>query len=586
MSLLIEEYALIGNMQTAALVGRDGAIDWLCAPRFDSPAYFAALLGTSEHGRWLVAPEHTIKCVRRTYRGETLVLETIFETDEGEVALIDFMPIKEKIGQIDIIRLVEGRKGSVLMRMELALRFDYGEVVPRLERTDDGWRAIAGPDTVVLRTPVETYDQELKTQAQFVVSADQTIPFILSRHNSELPSIEIGSPLVLCHETEGWWHQWIARCSYQGKYREQVVRSLITLKALTYHPTGAMVAAPTTSLPEEIKGSQNWDYRYCWLRDATFMLSALLGAGYREETVAWREWLIRAVSAQTNPLQIMYGLAGERQLAESELAHLPGYEGSSPVRIGNAAYEQFQLDVYGEIINALYLAHQHAIKIDEAIWRMLCLFLESLAKVWEKPDDGIWEKRGGARHFTESKVAAWVAFDRAIKLSEDHHFEGPVASWRALRETIHADVCARGFDAKRNSFVQYYGSNELDSALLRLPLVGFLPPDDPRIVGTVEAIQHGLTEHGLVKRDRKAMAGSEGAFLPCTFWLVDCLVAMGRVEEAREIYESALQLGNDVGLFSEEYDPGNHRMLGNFPQALTHVTLINGALSLLPYESP
>ncbi|MGH7986331.1 MAG: glycoside hydrolase family 15 protein [Candidatus Binataceae bacterium] len=587
MSLRIEDYALIGNLHTAALVGRDGSIDWLCVPRFDSPACFAALLGGPEHGRWLIAPEGGVKTVRRSYCGDTLVLETIFETDDGVAALIDFMPIKEQTRQVEVIRLVEGRKGSVPMRMELVLRFDYGEIVPWVRHSSGGVRAVGGADAVLLHTPIETHGEDLKTLARFTVSKGQVVPFTMIRNDSWLPLPQVDDPIHLRDENEDWWKQWVSRCAYDGPFRKTVVRSLITLKALCYRPTAAIVAAPTTSLPEQVGGPLNWDYRYCWLRDATFTLTALLVSGYTKEAVAWREWLLRAVGGQAHKLQIMYGLAGERRLKEFELPHLPGYEGSHPVRVGNAAYEQFQLDVYGEILNALYLAHNYQLKIDEDAWRMQCVFLAFLETAWEKPDDGFWEVRSGPRHFTESKVAAWAAFDRAVKLIESHGLEGPLEKWRAIRDKIHVDVCAHGFDSKRNTFVQYYGASELDAALLRLPLIGFLPANDPRIVGTVAAIERDLMENGLVKRYRKAMGGgSEGAFLPCTFWLVDCLVAMGRGDEARKIYERLLGLCNDVGLLSEEYDNNQGRMLGNFPQALTHIALINSAFNLSHHQKP
>ena len=541
MSLRIEDYALIGNMHSAALVGRDGSIDWLCVPRFDSAACFAALLGGPEHGRWLIAPEGGVKAVHRSYRGNTLILETIFETDDGVVALIDFMPIKEQTGQVDVIRLIEGRGGSVAMRMELMLRFDYGDIVPWVRHRDHGVRAVGGPDAVLLHTPVETRGEDLKTLARFTVSKGETVPFILIRNDSRLPAPQVDDPMRLRDETETWWEKWVSRCAYDGPYHQEVVRSLITLKALTYRPTGAIVAAPTTSLPEQVGGQLNWDYRYCWLRDATFTLCALLVSGYKEEASAWREWLMRAVGGQAHKLQIMYGLAGERRLKEFELSTLPGYEGSRPVRVGNAAYEQFQLDVYGEIMNTLYIAHHYQIKIDEDAWRMQCGFLRFLESAWEKPDDGIWEVRSGARHFTESKVAAWMAFDRAVKLIENHGLKGPLGKWRAIRDKIHADVCEHGFDRKRNTFVQYYGASELDAALLRLPLIGFLPANEPRMVGTVEAIQRELMEGGMVKRYRQAMGGgSEGAFLPCTFWLVDCLVAMGRTDQREQFMSGCL----------------------------------------------
>ncbi|MBF6571522.1 MAG: glycoside hydrolase family 15 protein [Candidatus Binataceae bacterium] len=587
MNLRIEDYALIGNMHTAALVGRDGSIDWLCVPRFDSSACFAALLGGPEHGRWLIAPEGKVKAVRRNYRGETLILETIFETDDGMAALIDFMPVKEQAGQVDIVRLVEGREGSVTMRMELVIRFDYGEVVPWIRRTGDGVRAIGGPDAILLHTPVETHGEDLKTVARFTVSKGETMPFTLIRNDARLPAPQVDDPMRQRDQDEAWWKKWVSNCGYDGPHREAVIRSLITLKALTYNPTGAIVAAPTTSLPEQLQGPLNWDYRYCWLRDATFTLTALLIAGYTDEALAWRDWLMRAVAGQADKLQIMYGLAGERRLKEFELSHLPGYEGSKPVRVGNAAHGQFQLDVYGEIMNALSIAHRYQIKIDDDAWRMHCVFLTFLEGAWQKPDDGMWEVRTGARHFTESKVACWVAFDRAVKLIEKDGLKGPLEKWRATRDKIHADVCAHGFDTKRNTFVQYYGASDLDASLLRLPLMGFLPANDSRMVGTVEAIQRDLMKGGLVKRYSKAMGGGqEGAFLPCTFWLVDCLVAMGRSDEARKIYERLLGLCNDVGLLSEEYDHSEGRMLGNFPQALTHVALINSTFNLFHPQKP
>ena len=587
MSSRIEDYALIGNMHTSALVASSGSIDWLCVPRFDSPACFTALLGRPEHGRWLIAPVAAVKTVRRSYRGDTLVLETIFETDDGEVALIDYMPSTQKIGQTDLVRLVEGRKGAIAMRMELVLRFDYGEIVPWVTDTDGNLRAVGGPDSVALFTNVETHDEDTKTTAQFTVSKGQTTSFILVRYDSERPLPQINDPIRQRDRTEAWWQKWASRCIYQGPYRNEVIRSLITLKALSYRPTGAIIAAPTTSLPEQLGGSLNWDYRYCWVRDATFTICALLVSGYTEEATAWRAWLMRAIAGEAHKLQIMYGLSGERRLKEFELSHLPGYEGSQPVRVGNAAYEQFQLDIYGEILNALYIAHRNRITIDRDTWRMACALLGFLERVWEKPDDGIWEVRSGARHFVESKVAAWMAFDRAVKLVEHDGLPGPLVRWRAVRARIHAEVCERGFDLSRNTFVQYYGASELDASLLRLPLVGFLPGDDPRIVGTVEAIRRELVKDGLVIRFRRAIGdGSEGAFLPCTFWLVDCLVAIGRRKEAQQLYEQLLRLCNDVGLLSEEYDRGKRRMLGNFPQALTHISLINSAFNLSHHQKP
>jgi GH15 family glucan-1,4-alpha-glucosidase len=586
MSLPIENYAMIGNLRTAALVSRGGSIDWLCIPRFDSPACFAALLGTPEHGRWILAPEAALKQVRRRYRDQSLVLETTFETEGGEVALIDFMPTTELERQTEVVRLIEGRKGSVPMSMELTLRFDYGAIVPRMEQTVDGWKAIAEPHSVSLRTTIKTSDENSRIVAKFTVSEGETISFILSVDKPKLTSLQVNDAFLLRQKSEARWTEWVSRCSYQGGYREQVVRSLITLKALTYGPTGSIVAAPTTSLPEQSYGDLNWDYRYCWLRDGSFSLSALLVSGYTEEAAAWRKWLVGVVAGRASDIQTVYGSAGERQLDERELAHLPGYDGTPPVRVGNRAYKQFQLDIYGEILNVIYIAHHYKIAINEDEWRMLCSLLSFLETVWQKPDDGIWESRNGTHHFTESKVSAWVAFDRAIKLAERYNFKAPLAEWRAVRDKIRADVCEHGFDTRRNTFVQYYGAGEVDASLLRLPLVGFLPANDPRIIGTVKAIQSELTEGGLVKRERKAIASDEGAFLPCNFWLVDCLTAMGRHNEAHILYEDLLCLCNDVGLLSEEYDPGKSQMLGNFPQALTHLALVISAFNLLPEQTP
>jgi GH15 family glucan-1,4-alpha-glucosidase len=570
MSLPIADYALIGNLSTVALVGSNGSIDWFCAPRFDSPACFAALLGSPENGRWLIAPEGELKTVRRSYRGDSLVLETIFETADGVVALIDFMPTGEQIGQSSaIIRLVEGLEGSVRMLVELVLAFDYGEINPRSQEINDGWLAIAGPDAVLLRTNVKASHDEKKILAQFTVTRGQTIPFTLTRYDSNVSSPRKQDSGLQLERSEAWWNKWTSKCTYNGPHRSQILRSLITLKGLICDSTGAITAAPTTSLPEQLGGSLNWDYRFCWIRDATFALCALLVSGYTEEVIAWRRWLMRAVAGQAHKLQTVYGLSGERRLKEIELTHLQGYEGSKPVRIGNAAYKQFQIDVYGQMLGALYIAHSYQIKIDDDEWQKLGVFLEYLETAWKKPDDGIWQVRGRPRHFTESKAQAWVAFDRAIRLIENHGFQGPLEKWRAIREEIHADVCEHGFDSTRNSFVQYYGSSEIDAALLRLPLVGFLPASDSRIVGTVDAIQRELAVGGLVQRQSKMGVNTEGAFLPCSFWLVDCLVAMDRGEEARTIYDRLLGLCNDVGLLSEEYDPVESRMLGNFPQALT-----------------
>jgi GH15 family glucan-1,4-alpha-glucosidase len=593
MSSRIEDYALIGNTYTAALVGRDGSIDWLCMPRFDAGACFAALLGTWENGRWLIAPAVKAKTVRRKYRGDTLVVETEFELAGGErAAVIDFMPICERDGRIDVIRIVEGRGGVVPMQMEAVFRFDYGRIVPWVRSRKYGLYAVAGPDALQLRTPVAMHGENLKTVAEFEVRDGERIPFTLTWYLSHLEEPGARDPLELLDDTEKYWHEWSSRCHDAGEWHPQVIRSLITLKALTYSPTGGIVAAPTTSLPEWIGGVRNWDYRYCWLRDATFTLYALLSSGYSEEAAAWREWLLRAVAGQPAQIQIMYGIAGERRLTEFEASWLPGYENSSPVRIGNAAHDQFQLDVYGEILDVFHTAQRHHLSRSDDAWLVAGLLMDFVEKHWRDPDEGIWEVRGPRRHFTHSKVMAWVAADRAVKAVERHGREGPVHRWRVLRDTIHADVCVNGFNAERNAFVQFYGSGRLDASLLMIPLVGFLPANDPRVVGTVEAIQRDLMDEGLVRRyatDDPGVDGlppGEGAFLPCTFWLVDNLAMMGRYDEARAIFERLVGLCNDVGLFSEEYDPRAKRQLGNFPQAFTHVFLINTAHNLSRTEGP
>ncbi len=592
MSLRIEDYALIGNRCTAALVGRNGSIDWLCMPRFDSGACFAALLGTPENGRWLLAPQGETRAVRRRYRHETLVLETEFETDEGVVAVIDFMPVFERREQVDLVRVVQGRLGSVPMRMEATFRFDYGRVVPWVVAHEDGLRAIAGPDALKLRTAVKMTGKDFTTVASFKVSAGQSVPFTLTWYPSHEPEPGAKHPLRMLNETEAWWRQWSARCAFKGPWRDLVVRSLITLKALSYGPTGGIAAAPTTSLPEKLGGVRNWDYRYCWLRDATFTLYALLISGYTEEAGAWREWLLRAVAGRPHELQIMYGLAGERRLPELELPWLLGYENSRPVRIGNAAHGQFQLDVYGEIMDVLHVARKSALDPGEAAWEVQKVLMDFLESAWCLPDEGIWEVRGPRRHFTHSKVMAWVAADRAVRAVEHSGLDGPVDRWRALRAAIHSDVCRRGFNPKRNAFVQYYGATELDASLLVIPLVGFLPAHDPRVVGTLEAIQRELMTDGLVMRYSSSNAGidglppGEGAFLPCTFWLADNLAAMGRYDEARQIFERLLGLCNDVGLLAEEYDPAAGRQLGNFPQAFSHICLINTAHNLALEHGP
>jgi GH15 family glucan-1,4-alpha-glucosidase len=593
MGLRIEDYALIGNTYTAALVGRDGSIDWLCMPRFDSGACFAALLGTPENGRWLIAPDAEVATVRRRYRGDTLVLETEFELAGGErVAIIDFMPICERDGRIDLIRIVEGRRGAVPMRMEAVFRFDYGRIVPWVRRRHYGLSAVAGPDALQLRTPIPMRGENMKTVASFRVAEGDRIPFTLTWYPSHLAESATRHPMKLLDETEEYWRQWSARCHNGGNWRPQVIRSLITLKALTFSPTGGIVAAPTTSLPEWIGSVRNWDYRYCWLRDATFTLYALLSSGYGEEATAWCAWLLRAIAGQPDQIQIMYGLAGERRLTEFEAPWLPGYENSAPVRLGNAAHDQFQLDVYGEIFDVFHVARRYGFNPGEDAWKVAHVLMDFVEQHWQETDEGIWEVRGPRRHFTHSKVMAWVAADRAVKAVERYGRDGPLDRWRTLRDAIHADVCRNGFRADRNAFVQYYGADTLDASVLMMALVGFLPATDPRIVGTVEAIQRDLMDEGMVRRyasDTPGVDGlppGEGAFLPCTFWLADNLAMMGRYDEARTIFERLVGLCNDVGLLSEEYDPRGKRQLGNFPQAFTHVFLINTAHNLSRIEGP
>ena len=593
MTMRIEDYALIGNTQTAALVGRDGSVDWLCMPRFDSGACFAALLGTPENGRWLITPDAEVVAVRRQYRGDTLVLETEFELAGGaRVALIDFMPICERDGRIDLIRIVEGRRGTVPVRMEAVFRFDYGRIVPWVRSRDYGLSAVAGPDALQLRTPVPMHGENMKTLAAFKVAEGDRIPFTLTWYPSHLPESAARDDLKLLDETEQYWRQWSARCQDGNQWRPHVIRSLITLKALTFSPTGGIVAAPTTSLPEWIGSVRNWDYRYCWLRDATFTLYALLSSGYNEEATAWCEWLLRAVAGQPDQIQIMYGLAGERRLTEFEAPWLPGYENSVPVRLGNAAHDQFQLDVYGEIFDVFHVARRYGFNPGDDAWNVARVLMDFVEQHWFEPDEGIWEVRGPRRHFTHSKVMAWVAADRAVKAVERYSREGPVDRWRSLRDAIHADVCRHGFNAERNAFVQYYGGTTLDASVLMIPLVGFLPATDPRIAGTVEAIQRDLMDEGLVRRYSTNIPGvdglppGEGAFLPCTLWLADNLAMMGRYDDARAIFERLVGLCNDVGLLSEEYDPRGKRQLGNFPQAFTHVFLINTAHNLSRAEGP
>ncbi|QRX81869.1 glycoside hydrolase family 15 protein [Glaciimonas sp. PAMC28666] len=580
MPLPIEEYALIGDCHTAALVGRDGSIDWLCLPRFDSGACFSALLGAPEHGRWLIAPQAAIRSTRRQYRDGTLILETEFETDDGVVRIIDCMPVSDE--RWDVLRIVEGVSGRVAMSMELIIRFDYGSIVPWVQQVDDVLLATAGPHTLELRTTVDVHGENMKSVAEFHVNEGERVPFSLNYRPSYEATQIIVDPEESLKITESGWRKWSERNIYQGRWRDAVVRSLITLRALIYAPTGGIIAAPTTSLPEQLGGVRNWDYRYCWLRDATFTLNALLLAGYQDEAIAWREWLLRAAAGSPEDLQILYSVTGERRLDETVLDWLPGYGNAAPVRVGNAASKQFQLDVYGEVMDTLHLARSAGMESDLSTWKIQVALLHFLESNWQLPDEGIWEIRGPRLHFTHSKVMAWVAFDRAIKDVEVFGLEGPVARWREVRDTIHAQVCAEGYDAINNTFVQSYGSSHLDASLLLMMQVGFLPCDDPRVRGTVEAIERSLMVNGLVLRystgtNVDALPPGEGVFLPCSFWLADSLVLMGRREEGEALFERLLDLRNDVGLLSEEYDvPGRH-MLGNFPQALTHMALINTA---------
>lgn len=579
----IEDYAMIGDCQTAALVDRNGSIDWLCTPRFDSNACFAALLGAPENGRWLIRPAGEIKAIRRQYRNHSLILETEFDTDEGTVCVIDLMPPRDE--SPDLVRVVEGRKGQVRMSMELVVRFDYGSLIPWMRRHNERLWAIAGPDMLRLRSDVETRGQDYKTLAEFSVSEGQRVHFDLTwfpSHMQAPPEIDLEKAI---EETEQWWGEWVGRCTFEGPYLNEVIRSLMVLKGLTYAPTGGIVAAPTTSLPEQIGSVRNWDYRYCWLRDATFALYALLMSGFKEEARAWREWLLRAVAGEPSKLQIMYGLAGERRLREFTIDWLPGYENSTPVRVGNAASKQFQLDVYGEIFDTMHLARRSGLEIEQAGWGLARSLLDFLEDGWKRPDEGIWEVRGPRQHFTHSKMMAWVAFDRAIKGIEQSGLDGPIERWRRIRDQIRRQVLEKGYDPNQNAFVQHYNSKYLDASLLMMPHVGFLPADDPRMKGTVSAIEKQLMRDGFVYRydtgsEVDALPSGEGAFLPCTFWLVDNYALQGRYDEAIALFERLLSLTNDVGLLAEEYDPIGKRQVGNFPQAFSHIALINSAHNL------
>ncbi|KJC49675.1 glucoamylase [Bradyrhizobium sp. LTSP885] len=582
----IEDYGLIGDCETAALVGRDGSIDWLCWPAFDSDACFAALLGTSKNGRWLITPAEKITGTSRRYKGDTLILETRFETESGAVALIDFMPPRGHAS--DVVRLVRGLSGRVKMHMELVIRFGFGGGVPWVKKNPDGpgLLAISGPDMAVLRTPVETRGEDMTTVADFEVGEGDTVPFVLTYGPSHLPVPALLDPEAALKDTEDYWTEWSSRSTYDGgRHHDLVMRSLITLKALTYAPSGGIVAAPTTSLPEKLGGARNWDYRFCWLRDATFTLLALMNSGYTEEAAAWHNWLLRAVAGMPADMQIMYGIMGQRRLLEWEAEWLPGYEGAQPVRVGNAAHAQLQLDVYGELIDAFHQSRMAKLELEEENWSLECTVVDHLADVWDKPDHGIWERRDAPRHYVFSKVMCWVAFDRAIKSAERFGLKAPLVKWRVLREAIHRDVCQRGFDHDLNSFVESYGSKVLDASLLLLPSVGFLPPADPRIRGTIDAVEKYMMRDGFVLRhDPREVSDEtqpiEGAFLACSLWLADAYVLAGDIDKAQTMFDRVVAVANDLGLLAEEFDSGAGRQTGNFPQALTHIALINTAHNL------
>jgi GH15 family glucan-1,4-alpha-glucosidase len=581
----IEDYGVIGNTHSAALISRDGSIDWLCMPRFDSPAIFAALLGDESHGSWRICAQASDVRITRHYRPGTAILETRFETETGTATVIDFMPPPGDDFVDEVMRLVRGDAGVVAIAVSVVFRFDYGRLVPWLERSVEGIVAIAGPDAVRLYTPEELVNKDWTTQAQFVIHETEYVPFVLTWYPSHREPPPVRDAVALLRRVEERWRSWSARNTYQGPWRETVERSLITLKLLTYRPTGGIVAAPTTSLPEAIGGVRNWDYRFCWIRDATLSLYALLTSGYQQEAIAWREWLLRAAAGSPQDLQIMYGLHGEQRLVEFALEWLPGFADSRPVRIGNAAYAQLQLDVYGELIAALHAARRFGIGASDAAWALQLVVIDHLDRIWREPDEGIWEVRGPQRHFVHSKLMAWLAFDRMIASAEMLGLEGPVEHWRGVRDAIHADICRNGFDADRNTFVQYYGATTVDAALLFVPIVGFLPPDDPRVLGTVAAIERELMQDGLLRRYRDVgevdgLPGHEGAFLACSFWLCDVYHLSGREADARALFERLLGYANDLGLLAEEYDPRAGLQLGNFPQAFSHVSLINTAHAL------
>jgi GH15 family glucan-1,4-alpha-glucosidase len=588
----IEDYAFLSDTQTAALVSRDGCVDWLCLPRFDSGACFASLLGTRDNGHWRFWPKEKIERTTRRYRGDALILETEVETKDGAVRLIDFMPPRGE--NPDLIRIVEGLSGEVAIQMELIIRFDYGRTIPWVRTGHGGLEAIAGPNGLILRTPVKTRGKDLTTVAEFIVKKGERVPFVLTWFASHSEPPKKVTPDHALRDTERYWKKWAKRCHPKTPWHDAVVRSLIVLKGLTFAPTGGIVAAATTSLPEKIGGVRNWDYRYCWLRDATLTLVALVSAGYHDEAKSWREWLLRAIAGSADQMQIMYGVRGERRLEEFEIPWLSGYENSKPVRIGNAAPNQFQLDVYGEVLGTMYRGHEAGIENRETDWRLQVALINFLESNWNKPDNGIWEVRGGPKHFTHSKMMAWVAFDRAVRLVEECGCTatGNVGRWKKIRDQIHAEVCAHGYSTKKKAFTQFYGSDALDASLLMMPLARFLPFTDKRVRGTIEAIERELMRDGFLLRYRPkeegvdGLPGGEGVFLPCSFWLASCLHRIGRETEARELFERLLGVRNDLGLLSEEYDPIGKRQLGNFPQAFSHVALVNAAQILGEEKRP
>jgi GH15 family glucan-1,4-alpha-glucosidase len=587
--MLLEDYGLIGDLEAAALVGRTGAVDWLCLPRFDSASCFSALLGDERHGRWLVAPTGEVRADSRRYRPGTLVLETDFETSEGAVRLIDFMPRRAK-GPPRVMRIVEGLRGRVPMRMELSLRPDYGSIRPWVELASDGAIVTAGPDAFRLSTPLPLQVEDRTVIAEFVAVEGARERLTLTWHLSyeEGPPVEDADSALA--RTEAWWREWSGRCDYEGAYRDEVLTSLIALKAMTSETTGAVIAAPTTSLPEDIGGMRNWDYRYCWLRDSVLALQALLATGYTDEALAFRNFLLHVGTGDPTAIQIMYGVEGERRLTEFELPDLPGYEASRPVRVGNAASEQFQLDVYGEVVGVMFLGAELLGRIEKRLWPRWRAIIEHVETIWRGPDDGIWEARGPQRHYTYSKVMAWVVFDRAVRLAESFELEAPIDRWKQTRDEIHAEVCERGYDSERRTFTQYYGSSELDASVLNIPLVGFLPGIDERVTGTIDAVRRELGRNGFVSRYSTAetddgLAGDEGQFLACSFWLVSALALNGRVDDARSLFERLVGLANDLGLLAEEYDVGRQRQVGNFPQAFSHLTLILAADAISAAEA-